>query len=497
MASPADASAPFLGDKDRPLFKDSVEVDYFSKGGKTDGLTEYTGDVDEEDNADSVESQAISISMADTKRAMIMLSITIFLQSCGFSIVLPTLYSFLHSEGASVFFLGVIMSLYSFAQFLASPALGFWSNHRSTQEALVVSLVISAAGNFLYGFAVVLPGPIWFILIARIIVGIGAGNVSVCRAYVSHMTTMENRTAYMALMSAAQGLGFAFGPGMGFCLSYLDFKIVGIPVNEFTAVGYVSALLLLIDMFIMLIVGTPEPKHAHADSTADDFKFSKLELVPVIVTIANFFIITGIFAVFETMLTVVTSKDFDWGSKINGLLFVAAALISLVTFVLISTFLSKKFSDGLLLIVSWCILIVALGMMANVEPLEPDLPVWQFLVGAFLLSIGYPMCSSVIFSLYSKVLHPRAQGTKMGWLTAAGSLSRMLMPLWGSQSWKLGKGELLFLSTAGTAVVGLVLTLGFYRFLKPHPEHQAIRELTPEEESEERKALLSDGEDLL
>jgi ceroid-lipofuscinosis MFS transporter 7 len=55
-----------------------------------------------------------------------------------------------------------------------------------------------------------------------------------------------------------------------------------------------------------------------------------------------------------------------------------------------------------------------------------------------LIGIGYPISSAYMFSIYSKVLNPAFQGTKMGYLTAGGSLARMLGPLWAVMAYKYG-----------------------------------------------------------
>ena len=59
----------------------------------------------------------------------------------------------------------------------------------------------------------------------------------------------------------------------------------------------------------------------------------------------------------------------------------------------------------------------------------PELNFAQFIVGTGLVGVGYPAASAMIYSLFSLMLPPTKQGVMMGWLTAAGSLSRFVGPI--------------------------------------------------------------------
>ena len=51
------------------------------------------------------------------------------------------------------------------------------------------------------------------------------GAFSVCRAYVSHATTLNDRRAATARTSAAQGVGFVLGPAIGTLLALRHFQL--------------------------------------------------------------------------------------------------------------------------------------------------------------------------------------------------------------------------------------------------------------------------------
>ncbi|MEZ6018608.1 MAG: MFS transporter [Planctomycetota bacterium] len=55
----------------------------------------------------------------------------------------------------------------------------------------------------------------FLLLVARLIGGIMAGNISIVSAAVSDVTTAEKRAHGMGLIGAGIGLGFVFGPALG------------------------------------------------------------------------------------------------------------------------------------------------------------------------------------------------------------------------------------------------------------------------------------------
>jgi len=105
--------------------------------------------------------------------------------------------------------------------------------------------------------------------------------------------------------------------------------------------------------------------------------------------------------------------------------------------------------------------------------LQDKLSLYQLVAGGALFSIGYPIASTFIFGLYSKILNPKVQGSKMGWITAAGSLARMLGPIWASHTLsdpRLGDS----VTFGGTALFLLFTLLGLglcSSMLVPHRDY--------------------------
>jgi len=130
-----------------------------------------------------------------------------------YSMVMPSLSSYVLELGGSHVLYGVCVGLFSLARLFSMPLLGTWSDKRPMLEPLVFSILISALGNLLYGLAQWFDSA-WFIVIARFVVGLGAGNAALSMAYVTRITTSKNRTQYLATINGLNLLGIVMGPAL-------------------------------------------------------------------------------------------------------------------------------------------------------------------------------------------------------------------------------------------------------------------------------------------
>ncbi|KAL3880090.1 hypothetical protein ACJMK2_032359, partial [Sinanodonta woodiana] len=201
-----------------------------------------------------------------------------------------------------------------------------------------------------------------------------------------------------------------------------------------------------------------------------------------------FFVVLFVFAVFETITTPLSMHMYAWTKKeatlYNGIMLGVAGIISIAVFTVIRL-LSQRVNERYLLLggfffclcgfftyLPWgdgrpplmnttvSITTTSQSISSFSELLKttyynesttaqsptttieatgcPDYnwclntpPVYlaQLLGGTLLITIGYPTCNVISYTIYSKILGPKPQGLWMGWLTAAGSLARTLGPV--------------------------------------------------------------------
>jgi len=68
-----------------------------------------------------------------------------------YSILMPTIWSYIQMLNGDKLFLGVVLASFSASRILTFFPLGYYVDHNPMLGAIVVSILISIVGNFLYG----------------------------------------------------------------------------------------------------------------------------------------------------------------------------------------------------------------------------------------------------------------------------------------------------------------------------------------------------------
>ncbi|MEP7038779.1 MAG: MFS transporter, partial [Acidobacteriota bacterium] len=172
-------------------------------------------------------------------KPLLIIYLTVFIDLVGFGIVIPALPFYVESDAfrATPFEIGILFASYSLMQFIFSPILGGWSDKIGRRPVLFFSIIGSAIGYLLIGFAFAL----WMVFAGRIVAGITGGNISTAQAYIADVTTIKNRAKGMGFFGAMFGLGFIFGPAIGGILSRYG---ISAPFFFAAALSFLNATLL-------------------------------------------------------------------------------------------------------------------------------------------------------------------------------------------------------------------------------------------------------------
>ena len=173
-----------------------------------------------------------------------------FVNVLGFSLLMPVLPFVVKEYGASKAVYGFLLSSYSFFQFLGAPWLGSLSDSLGRKPVLLISQAGTLLSWVVFGAAWFLPNitigwmslPLIVIACARVLDGITGGNNSVTLAYVSDITTHQEKGWIFGTMGGIVGVGMIVGPGIGgylgsTSLGYLGVAICGTFISILTLIS--------------------------------------------------------------------------------------------------------------------------------------------------------------------------------------------------------------------------------------------------------------------
>lgn len=174
-------------------------------------------------------------------RNLLIVALIAVVNSIGYGIIIPILYSYSHKFGLSDFQNGLLFALFSLCAFISNPIIGRLSDKYGRKPMLVLSLAGTSLSFFMAAFA---PSAL-FLFLSRALDGITAGNIPVISAVISDTTDAKSRAKGFGILGAAFGFGFFFGPA-------ISAFTVGInPALPFIIAGIIAAISVVVTMIFL------------------------------------------------------------------------------------------------------------------------------------------------------------------------------------------------------------------------------------------------------
>lgn len=358
--------------------------------------------------------------------------LTVFIDLLGFGLVLPLLplYAEQFTVDKAGWMLGMLMASFSIMQFLCAPLWGRLSDRIGRRPVLLIGLAGSVVFYAIFGVATIWQSlPLLFV--SRIGAGIAGATISTAQAYIADTTTKENRQRGMALIGMAFGLGFTFGPLLGFLADFDGDNIAG-PWPGFVAAG-LSAFALLLAIFLLPESLTKSSKTAVKQTLSLGAFRTALSAPSVGWVLFAIFVCVFSFANFETTLSLLIkgSSDFVDGvdSPFKFTWMQVCLTYAYIGFTLalvqggIVRRISNRVSEGTLAAVGAGIEILGFGLMMLAISYES----WQLLLGALAVVVcGFSCMQPSLNSLLSRRSSPENQGSILGAGQSVSSLARIL-----------------------------------------------------------------------
>ena len=347
-----------------------------------------------------------------------------FLSTVGMTLVFPVLPFIVGGQvgdsGSTALWVGILEAAYAACAFVAAPFLGALSDRIGRRPVLIASLVGSAVGWVLFG----LGGALWILLIARVVDGLTAGDMSVAFAYLADITAPEDRARRFGLAGAVSGVGLLVGPAIGGLVA-----TVSLAAPIFVAAGVTMLTVVLTAIALpeslaperrttRLSLAAVNPLRAIGDAV------TRPGLGPLILVFA----LAGVpLALMAGNLAVVAIGVLSWNTVDIGLLVSAVGIVDIVVQGGLLAVLLRVMGERGVVVGGLLGQAFGCGLIAVMAALLPAS--WLFIVGALIFAMAQGATGAVLQGLLSREVGDDEQGWLAGSMSAIGSAVQMFGPL--------------------------------------------------------------------
>ncbi|WP_342438523.1 MFS transporter [Paenibacillus sp. FSL L8-0436] len=378
------------------------------------------------------------------KHALIFGLISVFLCGIGFSIIMPVVpflvQPYTSKPGEQAVVVTLLTSVYALCVFFAAPVLGVLSDKYGRRPLLLVCLLGSAIGYFIFGIG----GALWVLFAGRIIEGITGGSISTIFAYFADIIPQEQRTKYFGWVSAVVGVGTVIGPTLGGLLAKFGYAV---PM-------YFGAILTLLNVvygfFFM-------PESLGKNNRLKEITFVRLnpftQLANLLSTknlkrlLVSAFLLWIPNGSLQAVLSQFTMDTFSWKPALIGLVFSIMGAQDIISQGFIMPKLLTKLSDKQIAVLGMISEIIGYSLIA-LSALFSLYPL--FIAGMFIFGFGDSIFGPSFNGMLSKSVDSSEQGRIQGGSQSIQALARMIGPVIGGQIY-------VSLGSAAPAFMGMIL----------------------------------------
>jgi MFS family permease len=415
--------------------------------------------------ASPVDSPPSVLDERSRKSALFIVFFVVVIDLLGFGIVLPLLPLYAFRLLTPLFpdnpkhvgaVLGVLMASFSFMQFVFAPIWGRVSDRIGRRPILLLGLAGSVVfyGLFAYASHVGFEGAaglgVILILVSRVGAGISGATISTAQAVIADCTTPEKRSHGMALIGAAFGIGFTFGPLLCYFAYFLPTKAApGLAASALSLIALALAVILLPET--LQTTGFGRRHWLHIGATL------RVLATPIIgLLVLTFFLATLAFGSLESTLALVNQYLLTGGAKVLRMEEMSEQQLDEVirksllvfayvgfTLMLVQAFIYRRLvtraGERRMLRVGVLLMFLGLsGVMGLLLAVAERALVgeWTIIPSALVilavLVTGFAFMTPSVQALISKRADPARQGEILGVNQSMSALARILGPVIGS-----------------------------------------------------------------
>ena len=348
------------------------------------------------------------------------LFLVVFVNVLGFGLIVPLLPFYVERLGGGPETVTLIIALYSLLQFVTAPVIGRLSDRYGRKPLMAWTMLGTMFGHILLGMA----DSLWLVIVSRAILGVMAGNLGVAYAYASDITSPDQRAKAIGTLSAAFGMGFMFGPGIGGLLAGVDVETANFMLPAFSA-----ASLATIGLICILTLLPESLKSEDRSDHPDAPQISMLEQVKITFKLPSVAMLSVVsfllYAAWSMLLAIFAlwaNRVLGHGPREIGFVFMFMGMIGTFTQLTLIGPLEKRFGELSVIVITVIAMVIGLLLIASATDLV------MTLIATTVLATSHSIFTPMVTSVISKQAAPKERGTVLGIFQGVGGLGRVVGP---------------------------------------------------------------------
>jgi DHA1 family tetracycline resistance protein-like MFS transporter len=358
--------------------------------------------------------------MTGTRAALTFVLLSVFIDSVGFGIIipsLPTVIMELTGEPVSTAadWSGYLLAVYALLQFFMAPVFGNLSDRFGRRPLLLLSLFAFGVDFLLTGLATSMT----WLFIGRAFAGVFGASFAAAGAYIGDISNDDNRAKNFGLIGAAWGFGFTLGPVIGgFVAEHLGAR----------APFFVAAALALANVafgyFVLPESLPPERRRKFEWARANAVgAFKSLGHLPMV---AGLLVAVFLYQVAHDSLPAVwmfyTQQQYGWTTSEVGMSLTYVGIMTVIVMGGLTGLIVPRIGERRAIILGF--LLMTLGFLGYAFATEP----WMIYVAITIGSLG-GIANPSVQSVMSRQAGPSAQGELQGAIASLNGIAAVLSPL--------------------------------------------------------------------